>query len=317
MHCRPAAAPVASFVTGGYYLFTVGALLWIAASTELQLPDLWSLARPGFGLALFAYFGSHVLRVTRLKLMLLELHGRTDQLVAMHFGTALVSAFFPFKSGELVRALEFGRFAGNSSRGWVLYFTEKFFDGFALIIFGIAAVIGVPEDNGAVLLLVLAAGIWIGLSVFIVSAPATFRYVRRLVLAQVPSRRSLRYLRSLDFVESGRNSIQSIVGSRGVVLALLTLGVWVLDFGAYLLLVPSDWNVSVMAGDFFSSLGNVVIWQLLPELPHLAAQYGVLVILVLVGCGLLGLMVRLAVVIRDLSAWLNGRPARTYRRLTL
>ena len=206
-------------------------------------------------LAIAFYLLSHLLRVARLALLLVDAGRSFREIASANFAASLATAVIPFRLGELARLAEYTRVCGGRVVPAVsALLTERFFDASVLLAIGVfAAFASDAPAQGHRLLMGLAAGVWALLIVAYLSLPGTLAHLRMTLLVRGRGERSLRWLRVLRVAEDIWIAIRSRVHNRAAALWLVTILVWCAELAAFRA-AGGGMQAGELAGAFLAAL---------------------------------------------------------------
>lgn len=245
-----------------------GLLRWLALAALAAAA--WHLAASGFAggdrdlrpmpvvAAAALYLGSHVVRAVRLGLLLLFERPSIRMVFGVHFATSWLSAAIPLKLGEVARAAGLMGLARQPATGLAAYVVEKFLDAVVLLalVAAVAVAGGVAPAQGllaAVLLLLVAVG-----AAAYFSARGLIGDVRLLLVGDSRSKRGVRALALLQFLDFAHASLRAMMHGRVALLLLLTAVVWSLDIAAFLAIAAAAGVPALLPGDFLQTLQSML-----------------------------------------------------------
>ncbi len=224
------------------------AIFWLTTRTHLG---------PGIWVAVIVYAISHLLRVSRLVMFFIFEKPSLANVSATHAWSTWLSAVAPFKLGELTRAWAIMRLARKPAAGLAAYASEKVLDASVLLL-AILALTSSGYSDAAIGLLaaVLLTVLLFALAAYLTSR-ATSTELRQLILVGSSSVRGLHALTLLNTFEAAFSAFRQMMGGRVLLLLLVTIGIWILDFTAfYLIAMNVDPAPGQLAGfiDMFESV---------------------------------------------------------------
>lgn len=200
------------------------ALFWLATQTHSASGIWWAVA---------TYAASHVLRVFRLVMFFIFEKPSLSRVSATHMWSSWLSAVAPFKLGELARVWAIMRLARKPAAGLAAYATEKVLDAVVLLAAILALTSGGYGDAAIGLLAaVLVTVILFGLAAYLTSR-AKSTELRQLILVDSSSSRGLHALTLLNTFEATFSAFRQMMGGRVLLLLLMTIGIWALDFTTF------------------------------------------------------------------------------------
>jgi hypothetical protein len=216
-------------------------LLAMALGTWIGLPLANGWAFPSvkvLALATVVYLGSHVLRSLRLVVIATAITPlRVRPLFLLHFHAAPVSLALPFKLGDLYQLLELARLSKDWGRALLVMVVERASDAVVLIaLCAIAAETGsslsAPLQITVLILLVVLA---MAMVIFFVVDPS-LAALQRYIFYYHTSPQVALILKAICLVRQTVAVAASSVKGRFPQLLLLSVAVWICDFGALALL---------------------------------------------------------------------------------
>lgn len=202
---------------------------------------------PTLALAVLAYIASHALRYSRVRMLFREARRSDARLLEAHVSSAWVGALLPYRLGELVRLSQFIAVAGQWRIGAAAYAMEKFFDAVFLLCVSLLALLTAssPFPLGSLVAL-LAVVITAGIALY-ATAEGMIEWSARHLLFAPPSPPSLGLLRAVAEARTQMAAVRTTVRRRGLSLAGLTAGIWLLDASAFALAMASPARLSFRA----------------------------------------------------------------------
>ena len=209
-----------------------------------------------WALAIGAYLLSHLLRVVRLALLLLDSGRSLRELAGANFTAALAVALVPLRLGEVVRLAEYYRITGGRiAAALSTFLVERFFDASALLLLGLVAAAMAPAaPGGRNVVLVLVLVVWILFMVAYVSLPRTLHSMRLSLLRRGRGERSLRWLRWLGFIEDTWLATRVRVENRSALIWLVTMLIWFAELAAFAFAAAPGAVTAALAADFLAAL---------------------------------------------------------------
>ncbi len=252
-------------------LSALAAAVWYLSSADLGVR---TLLHSSAAAAAFLYLGSHVLRALRVGVFLMFERPGTAKLFSIHFVTAWLSAVIPFKLGEIARALGLTILARQPGSGLAAYLMEKLLDAVVLLgAIAFLAAAGGLESSSGLLAAVLLIALLLGAAAY-VSARASLRELRTLLVERSTSDRGLTVLLFLRFLESAHGALRKMLHGRFLLLLAMTATIWALDFAAFMSAAAAVGVPVSVPGDFLGTLQSILGGSNLPASGYYAQLVG-------------------------------------------
>jgi hypothetical protein len=222
-------------------LLLVAALVLMIDRAPHLLGGLAELARSvsfgGLGLLVLCallYAGGHLLRILRLYLVLGEINLRVANLVRFHLTVSFLGAFLPFRLGDLLRFSELARATGQATASFIVVLIERSLD-VAVVLVLVAALwwAGNAGDQIAAIAIATAGFLFAALALFLVG-PLALRSLANTALMRGRSWRSLALLQTCEIILRTAAGIPRPDLGRLLALVLVTMAIWVLEFGVFI-----------------------------------------------------------------------------------
>ncbi len=211
-------------------VFLLPTYAWAAWSLEPTVPPPFLAGLAG----LVLYLGAHALRIVRMVVLLGDRGPSLRAIAAAHALTAPIGGQLPFKLGEGVRLVALGRAAGGLSDGVKAIWMERVFDAVLLATAAFATMGLRPSARqDAWLVGIAAVALIVATLVVVRTVPEALRNAKAFLIRRYTTDWSLVALRTLDAVGAWLADARRMVEGRAATLALLTLGLWVLEIGAF------------------------------------------------------------------------------------
>jgi hypothetical protein len=219
---------ISVFIIGILATFTISVVLF--PSHFKLLANFFTEGILAISTAVFFYLLAHCLRFLRLLVLTVEHRPNLFPMMGLYSTTTLISLCFPFKTGELFKVYEFSRFFRSFGTGISIIAVERFFDALSLIFLITLARFYYGNDELQLSVLLPALSIFV---IFIILTylflPRSFSYLRSLTLNTSESRRGLYVLDFIRRVEQIYDLFCSIIRGRFLVLAILSICVWLCE----------------------------------------------------------------------------------------
>ena len=224
---------------------------------------IFNLKLPIFNSALIfipvaIYTISHLLRATRLWLVLFEEKLSCKTIFGLYVTTAIAGIIAPFKIGEILRISEIACVIGSVRKGIMVEIVNRFFDLVILLILAIISLLFGYNSSFAifspiVFLLVIVAVI---VMIAYFAIPSFVTYGRHIIILRSRSDRGLKALAWLESLEELYNGVIRMIKGRSGMLLLLTLSVWLFELLAVysLLVIFNSFSFSESFAKLFASL---------------------------------------------------------------
>lgn len=186
-----------------------------------------------------SYLLGHLLRVARLAILFGADGARLRYFGAAHVATAAVSAFAPFKLGEVLRVTELAGLGVGLSRAVVAVVFERALDLAALAMLVLTAVAidssVVAETRPALALMAMTALV---MALFVIGGQGATRGLTLYVIKRYRGSPSLAVLAVLDRTDGALAHARTMVRGRLQVLVALSLTIWLAEFATLAFLAP-------------------------------------------------------------------------------
>lgn len=222
-------------VSAAWRPLAIGTVILILAGLFILRPALTGVPLVSAGLAGLLYLSAHILRAIRLAMLSVEMIGVTARTaVALHFVSAPVSLFMPFKLGELIRLWGLWRVSGKNAFAIVVLLIDRMYDSlFLLPLLAAMFALALPIPLSLVVLTVLAGALPLAV---IVLGPKTLESVQRYVLANHNYARVDDVLRQIDSARRIVSDAASVTKKQALELSVISLLIWLSEFLFCLLL---------------------------------------------------------------------------------
>lgn len=209
------------------------ALPWLAMGTAVLMLAavlvFWPFLRQApLGLAVLAglfYLLAHVFRAIRLAIVsvaMLNVTART--VVALHFATAPVSLFLPFKLGEALRLWGLWRVGGKNAYALVVLLIDRMFDSlFLLPVLGLLLALGQSVPVSLIVLTLVAAVIPLFV---VVLGPKILAELQRHVVRHHDTPQAVDLLRRIDGARRIVTQSAHVARRQAVELSVISLFIW-------------------------------------------------------------------------------------------
>lgn len=195
---------------------------------------------------LFAVAGwlfSHILRMCRLYLLVIDWDQTGRSLVKIHAATVLPSLLMPFKTGEILRLGAFITIGPKKEIAFYAWLLERTFDSAFLLFFIIISVLVGRELEIETLVILYLCGVLITFSVGLIFVRELLPFLIDHSLYASRSARSGRILPILKNVQSSLTRAFKLLRGRWFTLSALTILIWVFEFISLLLFICSLYSV--------------------------------------------------------------------------
>jgi hypothetical protein len=202
------------------------------------------------------YIISHVVRMIRIYILLIETKVNVKELLTTYYTTSWVNFVIPFKIGEIFRVIEYGRLSNSFKRGLAVVTVERFFDSsvlFALVIAYISFSQN-PITSYVPLVLVLVAFLVFAI-LFFLEFPSTYRHLNRLLTSSSQTKKGPMLLGLLLNIRSLHEDIKMLMRGRTALVLFLSISIWLIEIMAVAALSKVI-NLSTLIESFFLLLND-------------------------------------------------------------
>ncbi|QDD01780.1 hypothetical protein FIT69_04230 [Candidatus Methylopumilus planktonicus] len=242
------------------YLAIIAISLW-GLSNQDTLLSLFHNREIFFNfLAIFAIYAStHILRLIRIYILLVEDKEEVINIQLMHIHSAFIGSLMPYKIGEFVRLIGF-IFIGHAKRNsFALWFSERFLDLISIaILIGIIWIVNLEiSDNIEYLFKIYALFVFLIIFFTFAIKNLIFFLNRYLVLNSI-SERSFKLLRFGNSLEKFWKLIVALHKKRLPFLVFLSLIIWFTELTSVFIFIKLFLN-NVNVSEAFTAIliGNV------------------------------------------------------------
>ncbi|NQZ07866.1 MAG: flippase-like domain-containing protein [Algicola sp.] len=211
-------------------LVTIAFFLLLYDIFNVYLPEAQNVLNGSFMIALVLYIVSHIVRIFRLLLLLVEQNSVLGSSVKIHLFSSVVSFILPFKLGDFVRISYISVLTGSVYKGANIVIIERIFDAFfifALILLCLFFNVEIGEFG-----MLLATFVTVGIVLFFLTffgIHPLCAYIELILLKNSVSKRSLKVIGFLSLLQNIIASLQSQLKLKGIVLFILTTIIWSLE----------------------------------------------------------------------------------------
>ena len=184
-------------------------------------------------IAIVCFFSSHILKLLRYYLILIESGISFFRYVKVYCTTTLVNILIPFKLGEIFRFAVVAKETRSKAISLLSILTERFFDTciiVAILFFNFQAN-DLVYKSIAFLLLIFAISLFAAYSAY----PVTAKYLRDFFLYRMPPKKiDVVILRALDTIDKLYEGERRSIKSREIVLFLTSAFSWLFEYFYFL-----------------------------------------------------------------------------------
>lgn len=176
------------------------------------------------------YLLSHIMRILRLYILLLEEKIKWKQLLRIYFITTFVNFVLPFKIGEIYRIIEIGTLCNNIRRGIITIWIERFFDAVVLLVLSTCYLIYIDNASYNFIPVYILLLVFSGLSVlFYVEFRHSFNYLNQFIVSKSNTSKGVRILKFLENLKMIHSDIKRLIVGRTTMLILLSILIWCIE----------------------------------------------------------------------------------------
>lgn len=251
------------------------AQVWIAVGVSLICavlafgfagPYLGNLPATAIVFAGLLYLISHSLRAFRLALVSIDILGISGRSTAlMHFATAPVGLFLPFKLGELLRLHQLWRLSGTGTYAVVTLLIDRMYDSLFLVPFLLVLLTLGNAPTALILLTLLAATIPL---VVVVLGPKLLTEAQRYVVVHHNNPRTLALLPRINALRIVVVRATAVARRRALEISLLSFLIWLTEFLVCFVLISAfNAELQSMTVQAMNLLGERLVapwWDLTP-----------------------------------------------------
>lgn len=220
-------------------LLTAVCLAVVLLTEHSALAD--ALARVAWGpfaIAAAVYLGAHLVRALRMVIVLGDSARSMRDVVVAHAGTAAAAALVPFKLGELVRIVAFGRASKGPVHGLTAVWIERTFDAAVITAVGAGAMMLRPDAVAHIApVWLVAAAFLIATAMAITVLPENIGMVKAFLLRRYTTDWSLRALDAAHRLREALHASRRLIRGKVATLGMLTALLWLLEAVALAMLV--------------------------------------------------------------------------------
>ena len=196
----------------------------------------------------------HAARFMRMYLVLLEDLIRPRRFLQLYIKTTFVSSLIPFKIGEVYKMYCYEEETDNTLKGIMSVLIEKYFDAMVLCMFMVPyAIINRVLSPLLVILLVFM----ICVIVVYFSFGSTYKYLNKFLICRATGRKSLLFLRMLEFGNKTYEEVKNTLKGRFVLLLFLSIIAWISEGLLFTMINAGDGGVSF--GAIFNYVNDVFL----------------------------------------------------------
>ena len=176
------------------------------------------------------YISSHILRIIRLGILTIHESQYRSKIILAQASTSLLTLFFPFKLGEIVRVYSFVQICKDNKSGIVIWAIDRIPDVFFISSYIVLLYIINARPSGVfhVFLIILLFLSDIILCLLLLTFFLSDYLTRRLVLTSL-SKRSHEILKHVNKINSLKRNVTYKVSGRVTPLLIITLLIWLCE----------------------------------------------------------------------------------------
>lgn len=225
----------------------------------IALPQLASGAINSLVPFLLLYLMSHLMRVIRLYVLLLEEQVGAKRLLQVYFVTIWPSFFLPYKLGEFVRIGGISRLCLSLRRGLATVWVERFFDAVILSVLLFIYLMSVHSDLSMYAPIAVVLVVFFGFSLlYFLEYAQSFNYLNQFLMSKSQSRRGiylLKVIHSLRFIHA---DVKGLIRGRSTLLLFLSVAIWGVELGSVYVLSRAS-QISSLAQSFVVLLNATLV----------------------------------------------------------
>ncbi len=220
-------------------------------------------------------FLAYIFKGIRLYIIMLEYRIPIITFIKVYLKTTLVNIALPFKIGEVFRIYCYGIELSNYKLSIFLVLIDRYFDTipllFLLIVFTIIGKIEVTA------LLILMICFLLSITFIYLIFPASYQYLNRYLIMNTHTQRGIHVLSSMKRLKSWYSNIQSLVKKRTLLILLISVFTWLLEYGALTILAISIQEI--FTGKDFIEYINAVFYGYHTKYTNLYTSLGALLLM--------------------------------------
>lgn len=237
-------------------------LLTVVAPSAFALPDLLDLSdAPALLGAAAVYALGHVLRITRLSVLIHHPGIRLRRVMQLHLFTTGLGVLLPFKLSELVRVREVGVLTGRWTTGLIAVWLERALDAAVLAVLVLVAVAGVPDALELLRPVLLVGTAFVLVTILLMTVvPANIRGLMLTLVRRPYGERSVSALRVMRGALSVLHEAPGLLRGRLPTLGLLSAGIWIAELAAVSIAIPElDFGISRLAAGMLALFSGLSV----------------------------------------------------------
>lgn len=227
---------------------------------------------PGVFLCIFL---SYVFKGIRLYIIMLEYRISIITFTKIYLKTTLVNIVLPFKLGEVFRIYCYGTELSNYKLSIFLVLIDRYFDTipllFLLMIFTVVGKVKVT-----ILLVLLICFLLVITFVYLIF-PSSYSYLNRYLIMNTHTQQSIQILSSMKKFKGWYFNIQSLIKKRTLLILLISVFTWLLEYGALIILAISIQEIFI--GNDFIEYINAVFYGYHTKYTNLYTSLGAILLM--------------------------------------
>lgn len=220
-------------------------------------------------------FLAYAFKGIRLYIIMLEYRISIITFIKIYLKTTLVNIALPFKLGEVFRIYCYGIELSNYKLSIFLVLIDRYFDTipllFLLIVF---TIIGKVEVT--ILLALMICFLLVITFVYLIF-PSSYQYLNRYLIMNTHTQRGIQALSSMKKFKSWYSNIQSLIKKRTLLILLISVFTWLLEYGALTLLAISIQEI--FTGNDFIEYINAVFYGYHTKYTNLYTSLGAILLM--------------------------------------
>ena len=194
----------------------------VIQTEQFKMAFSWQIIIP-FILLLFI---SHLLRMFRIYILLMEKRIKIRKLIPIYLSTTLVNNLLPFKSGEIYKALVYGDQLDDLYKGVIIVWVDRFFDTVIMCLFSFLLISKGYFNN---ILIVLYLFVLFSILIYW-TFYGMYLYFNKLLLISGKTKKSVWYLSGLETARKLYLHAKELIRGRAVILLFLSLIIWMTEY---------------------------------------------------------------------------------------
>lgn len=216
-------------------------------------------------IAVLLFILLHLIKASRLYLILLEARISSNRFLKQYFKTTLVTILIPFKLGEFFRIYCFSKEAKSYKVGLMGVLIDRFFDTIILLLFILPYQL--LDNNKSPYITMIIIGFLLMICMINLVIYITYPYLNHFMVLHHSDKKALIFLEYLEQMKNMQRDILKMIKGRSALIMFLSALAWTIEFFALktimlVLLKPFDLRVfgEYLEYSFFGSNNELTIF---------------------------------------------------------